>query len=171
MPCRLAGVCMRGASTARWTKRARQREMPLPLRTDLSGVAGTTATRPAGSADAQKAVSGGLTGDDARRRLVNRPNAMPEHECAPLRIGVGKVLGACSMDARSSHRARVGARQIVEAAIIALSWVQRRARTVSGSRAQATLAALKSRLALTASVKRDGAWRPYPRRSWRGRSG
>ena len=30
------------------------------------------------------------------------------------------------------------------------------------SRAQATLAALKSRLALTASVQRDGAWKTVP---------
>jgi H+-transporting ATPase len=33
-------------------------------------------------------------------------------------------------------------------------------------RAQATLAALKSRLALNASVRRDGVWTKYPLPSW-----
>ena len=51
----------------------------------------------------------------------------------------------------------------VEAAIIALLLVFNAALGLfQESRAQATLAALKSRLALTASVKRDGAWKTVP---------
>ena len=67
------------------------------------------------------------------------------------------------MDARSSHRSRVGAWQIRRGRDYRLSArFQRRARTLQESRAQATLAALKSRLALTASVQRDGAWKTVP---------
>ncbi len=67
------------------------------------------------------------------------------------------------MDARGGHRARTGARQVVEAAIIALLLVFNAALALfQESRAQATLAALKSRLALTASVQRDGAWKTIP---------
>ena len=51
----------------------------------------------------------------------------------------------------------------VEAAIIALLLVFNAALGLfQESRAQATLAALKSRLALTASVKRDGVWKTVP---------
>jgi E1-E2 ATPase len=51
----------------------------------------------------------------------------------------------------------------VEAAIIALLLVFNAALGLfQESRAQATLAALKSRLARTASVKRDGSWKTVP---------
>ena len=51
----------------------------------------------------------------------------------------------------------------VEAGIIALLLVFNAALGLfQESRAQATLAALKSRLALTASVQRDGAWKTVP---------
>ena len=51
----------------------------------------------------------------------------------------------------------------VEAAVIALLLVFNAALGLfQESRAQATLAALKSRLALTASVKRDGTWKTLP---------
>jgi H+-transporting ATPase len=59
----------------------------------------------------------------------------------------------------------------VEAGIIALLLVFNAALGLfQESRAQATLAALKSRLALTASVQRDGAWEDRSRNrggSWR----
>ena len=51
----------------------------------------------------------------------------------------------------------------VEAGIIAFLLVFNAALgLLQESRAQATLAALKSRLALTATVQRDGAWKTVP---------
>ena len=80
-----------------------------------------------------------------------------------MRMAMEKFWAYGSMDARSSHRSRVGAWQVRRGRDYRLSArVQRRARTLQESRAQATLAALKSRLALTASVKRDGAWKTVP---------
>jgi H+-transporting ATPase len=55
----------------------------------------------------------------------------------------------------------------IEAAIIAVLLVFNAALGFfQESRAQATLAALKSRLALNASVRRDGVWKMCPRSGW-----
>jgi len=125
---------------------------------------GTTATAPAGSADAQKAVSGGLTGDDARRRLVKfGPNAMPDTSARPLRMALEKFWAPVPWMLEAAIVLELALGKYVEAAIIALLLVFNAALGLfQESRAQATLAALKSRLALTASVKRDGAWKTIP---------
>jgi len=125
---------------------------------------GTTATAPAGSADAQKAVSGGLTGDDARRRLVKfGPNAMPDTSARPLRMALEKFWAPVPWMLEAAIVLELALGKYVEAAIIALLLVFNAALGLfQESRAQATLAALKSRLALTASVKRDGVWKTVP---------
>ena len=125
---------------------------------------GTTATAPAGSADAQKAVSGGLTGDDARRRLVKfGPNAMPDTSARPLRMALEKFWAPVPWMLEAAIVLELALGKYVEAAIIALLLVFNAALGLfQESRAQATLAALKSRLALTASVKRDGVWKTIP---------
>jgi H+-transporting ATPase len=95
----------------------------------------------------------GLTADEARRRLEKSgPNAVADTGMHPLRRALDQVLGAGSMDARSGHRAgdwfsasmlRRPSSQLLLAFNAALGFLQE-------GRAQATLAALKSRLALNA---------------------
>ena len=60
------------------------------------------------------------------------------------------------MDAGGPDRSPAGARQISSVSNYCRSPV------IQESRAQATLAALKSLLALSATVRRDGAWKPVP---------
>ena len=92
----------------------------------------------------------GLTSDEARRQLAKSgPNAMPDTSVHPLRSALEKFWAPVPW--------------MLEAAIITLLLIFN---AVLGlfqeSRAQATLTALKSRLALTSSVKRDGVWKTVP---------
>jgi H+-transporting ATPase len=51
----------------------------------------TTSATPASSVEAQKVISGGLTSDEARRRLAKSgPNAMPDTSVHPLRVALEK---------------------------------------------------------------------------------
>ena len=116
------------------------------------------------SADAQKTVSGGLTSDEARRRLAKSgPNAMPDTSVHPLRMALEKFWAPVPWMLEAAIVLELVLGKYVEAAIIALLLVFNAALGLfQESRAQATLAALKSRLALTASVRRDGAWKTVP---------
>jgi H+-transporting ATPase len=72
-------------------------------------------------------------------------------------------MGAGSMDARGRDPAGDGSRQYVEVAIIAVLLVFNAALGFfQEGCAQATLAALKSRLAPNASVRRDNVWTTIP---------
>ncbi|MGO8917790.1 MAG: HAD-IC family P-type ATPase [Stellaceae bacterium] len=106
----------------------------------------------------------GLTSDEARRRLAAvGPNATPDTSARPLRRALGKFWAPVPWMLEAAILLQLVLGKDVEAAIIAgllvfnaaLGWFQE-------SRAQATLAALKSRLALTASVRRDGGWASVP---------
>ena len=106
----------------------------------------------------------GLTSDEARLRLQKfGPNAMPDTSAHPLRIALEKFWAPVPWMLEAAIVLELALGKDVEAAIIAgllgfnavLGWFQE-------SRAQATLAALKSRLALSASVRRDGAWHTVP---------
>src|SRR5271170_4233406 len=123
----------------------------------------TTAT-PASSTDAQKAVSGGLTSDEARRRLAKSgPNAMPDTSVHPFRMALEKFWTPVPWMLEAAIVLELVVGKYVEAEIIALLLVFNAALGLfQESRAQATLAALKSRLALTASVLRNGAWKTVP---------
>src|SRR5271156_2917511 len=106
----------------------------------------------------------GLTSDEAHRRLEKSgPNAMPDTALHPLRMAVEKFWAPVPWMLEAAIALELALGKYVEAAIIAVLLVFN---AVLGlfqeSRAQATLAALKSRLALTASVKRDGAWKTVP---------
>ena len=77
--------------------------------------------------------------------------------------GTGEVLGAGSLDAGSRHHSPDRLAEYAEAAVIAgLLVFNATLGFFQEGRAQATLAALKARLALTASVRRDGTWKEIP---------
>jgi H+-transporting ATPase len=130
----------------------------------------TEALRPASpamtaTANAHDTVSkAGLTSDAARSQLAKfGPNAMPDTSVHPLRMAVVKFWAPVPWMLEAAIVLELVLGKYVEAAIIALLLVFNAALGLfQESRAQATLAALKSRLALTASVKRDGAWKTVP---------
>jgi H+-transporting ATPase len=128
-----------------------------------SSLSTPSATR-AGSMDTQNAVSNGLTSDEARGRLAKSgPNAMPDTSVHPLRLALEKFWAPVPWMLEAAIALELVLGKYVEAAIIALLLVFNAVLgLVQESRAQATLAALKSRLALTASVRRDGAWKTVP---------
>ena len=102
----------------------------------------------------------GLTSDEARRRLEKSgPNAVPDTAMHPLRRVLTKFWAPVPWMLEAAIGLEVALGKYVEAAIIALLLAFN---AVLGffqeGRAQATLAALKSRLALNAAVKRDNVW-------------
>jgi H+-transporting ATPase len=109
-------------------------------------------------------TKGGLTSDEARRRLAKSgPNAMPDTSAHPMRMAMEKFWAPVPWMLEAAIVIELALGKYVEAAIIALLLVFNAALGLfQESRAQATLAALKSRLALTASVQRDGAWKTIP---------
>ena len=109
-------------------------------------------------------LPGGLTSDEARRRLetVGR-NAMPDTSVRPLRMALEKLWAPVPWMLEAAIVLQVALGKYAEAAIIAGLLVFNAALGLfQEGRAQATLAALRSRLALTASVRRDGAWTTIP---------
>lgn len=112
----------------------------------------------------QTAATPGLTGDEARRRLAaDGPNAMPDTSVHPFRMALTKFWAPVPWMLEAAIGLELALGKFVEAAIIALLLIFNAALgLVQESRAQATLAALKSRLALSASVRRDGAWMTIP---------
>lgn len=131
------------------------------------------ATAPPSSASALPAKSpavakddlpSGLTSDEARRRVEKfGPNAMPDTSVHPLRMALQKFWAPVPWMLEAAIVLEVVLGKYVEASIIAALLVFN---AVLGlfqeSRARTTLAALKSRLALNASVRRDGAWKTVP---------
>src|SRR5271166_5852624 len=106
----------------------------------------------------------GLTGDEARGRLEKfGPNAVPDTGMHPLRMALEKFWAPVPWMLEAAIVLELVLGKYVEAAIIAALLVFNAALgLLQESRAQATLAALKSRLALSASVRRDGAWKTVP---------
>jgi H+-transporting ATPase len=106
----------------------------------------------------------GLTSDEARGRLKKfGPNAMPDTALHPLRMAIEKFWAPVPWMLEAAIVLELVLGKYVEAAIIAALLVFNAALGLfQESRAQATLAALKSRLALNASVRRDGAWKIIP---------
>ena len=106
----------------------------------------------------------GLSSDEARRLLEKfGPNAMPDTSVHPLRMAFEKFWAPVPWMLEAAIVLELALGKYVEAAIIAGLLVFNAALGLfQESRAQATLAALKSRLALTASVRRDGTWKTVP---------
>jgi H+-transporting ATPase len=116
------------------------------------------------TASSAKTGPAGLTSDEASRQLQkDGPNAMPDTSAHPLRNVLIKFWAPVPWLLEFAIVLQVVLHKYLEAAVIAcllifnavLAYFQE-------GRAQATLAALKHRLALNASVRRDGAWKTIP---------
>jgi H+-transporting ATPase len=106
----------------------------------------------------------GLTTDEARRRLLRfGPNTMPDTSAHPLRMALEKFWAPVPWMLEAAAVLELALGKYVEAAVIAgLLIFNAGLGLVQESRAEATLAALRSRLALNASVRRDGTWKTLP---------
>jgi H+-transporting ATPase len=106
----------------------------------------------------------GLTSDQAHSRLKEfGPNAIPDTSVRPLRAALEKFWTPVPWMLEAAVVLELVLGKYVEAAIIAALLVFNAALgLIQESRAQATLKALKSRLALSASVRRDDAWKTVP---------
>ncbi|HVC90092.1 MAG TPA: HAD-IC family P-type ATPase [Acidobacteriaceae bacterium] len=113
---------------------------------------------------AQNISSNGLTSAEAQSRLEkDGPNAMPDTSAHPLRNALTKFWAPVPWVLEAAIVLQIVLHKDLEAAVIAGLLVFNAALAYfQESRAQATLAALKSRLALNASVRRDGAWKTIP---------
>ena len=109
-------------------------------------------------------AANGLTSEEAKSRLqMDGANAMPDTSAHPLRNGISKFWAPVPWLLETSIVLELVLHKYLEATVIggllvfnaALAYFQE-------SRAQATLTALKSRLALNASVRRDGGWKTVP---------
>jgi H+-transporting ATPase len=88
---------------------------------------------------------------------------MPDTAAAPWRTALAKFWAPVPWMLEAAILLQVVLHEYIEAAVIAALLVFNAALGfLHEGRAQATLAALRSRLALTASVRRDGAWTNIP---------
>src|SRR5580704_17649885 len=103
----------------------------------------------------------GLTSNEARRRLEKfGPNTKPDTALHAWRAALEKFCAPVPSMLETAVVLEVALGKYFEAGIIAGLLVFNAALGLfQESRAQATLAALRSRLALNASVRRDGAWK------------
>jgi H+-transporting ATPase len=106
----------------------------------------------------------GLASDAARRRLEEvGPNAMPDAAPERWRRALGKFSAPVPWMLEAAIVLQLVLGEYVEAAVIAvLLVVNALLAFLQEARAEATLDALRSRLALVASVRRDGAWKTVP---------
>jgi H+-transporting ATPase len=147
------------------------RPEPQPKAVSAAGEADQAGTRTPGRATTAYSASaadpiakGGLTNEEARRRLEKfGRNAMPNTGAHPLRAALEKFWAPVPWMLEAAIALELALGKYVEAAIIAILLAFNAALgLLQESRAQATLAARKSRLALTSSVKRDGVWKTLP---------
>ena len=131
--------------------------------TNKQSTKGASSAKPVSAATGNRQVGpqNGLTSEEARLRLTKfGPNAMPDTSAHPLRNAVEKFWAPIPWMLQAAIILELVLGKYVEGAIIAGLLVFNAALgLLQESRAQATLAALKSRLALNASVQRDGAWK------------
>ena len=121
-------------------------------------------TEPTGKSSVAASASGpvdtavGLASDEAGRRLKQfGPNAVPDTTLNPLRMALEKFWASVPWMLEAAIVLQAALGEYVEAAIIAGLLVFNAALGFfQEGRAQATLAALKSRLALSATVRRNG---------------
>jgi H+-transporting ATPase len=106
----------------------------------------------------------GLTSAEARIRLEKfGTNAVPDTSERPLRRALAKFWAPVPWMLEAAIVLEIALGKYVEGAIIAVLLVFNAALGfLQEGRAQATLAALKSRLALNASVRRDNVWATVP---------
>jgi H+-transporting ATPase len=106
----------------------------------------------------------GLTSDEARRLLEKfGPNSMPDTSSHPARNAIEKLWAPIPWMLEAAIVLEVALGKYVEAGIIAALLLFNAALGFfQEGRAGATLAALKKRLAMTASIRRDGVWKSHP---------
>jgi H+-transporting ATPase len=106
----------------------------------------------------------GLTGEEARRRLAHDgPNAIVDVAQHPVQRALGKLWAPVPWMLEAAILLQLILGDYVEAGVVALLLVFNAGLGfVQEGRAQATLDALKSRLALVASVQRNGQWTTAP---------
>jgi H+-transporting ATPase len=106
----------------------------------------------------------GLTSDEARRRLEKfGPNAVPDIAVHPLRRALIQLWAPVPWMLEGAVVLEIVLGKYIEAGVIAVLLAFNAALGfLQEGRAQATLDALKSRLALNASVRRDNAWATVP---------
>ena len=121
------------------------------------------AAAPASAKDAE-AASTGLTSEEARRRLEKfGPNSVADTSVHPLGRALSQFWAPVPWMLEAAIVLEVVMGNYVEAAIIALLLAFNAALGFfQEGRAQATLAALQSRLALNAAVCRDNVWKTVP---------
>jgi H+-transporting ATPase len=110
------------------------------------------------------AAADGLSSQEAAARLKRSgPNDMPDTAIRPWRTALAKFWAPVPWMLEAAVALQLVLHEYVEAAVIAGLLVFNAALGFfQEGRARATLAALRSRLALTASVRRDGIWRRIP---------
>src|SRR5580698_491762 len=106
----------------------------------------------------------GLTSEEVRARLAKYgPNAIPDTTLRPWRMALAKFWAPVPWMLEAAIILQAVLHEYIEAAVIAGLLVFNAALGFfQEGRAQATLAALKSKLALNASVRRDGSWKTVP---------
>ena len=124
----------------------------------------SAATLPKMQSQAAKPADGakpsGLSKAEAESRLKSvGPNAMPDTAVNPLRSALGKLWAPVPWMLEAAIVLEIVLGHYLEGGIIAgLLFFNAGLGLFQEGRAQATLTALKSRLALNASVRRDGKW-------------
>jgi len=109
-------------------------------------------------------VLAGLTTEEANRRLAQSgPNAMPDTALHPLARAVAQFWAPVPWMLELAIILELALARYVEGTIIAVLLCANAALGFfQEGRAQATLSAMKSRLALNASVRRNNAWVTLP---------
>ena len=129
-----------------------------------AGTAPQTAQPPRLKAAVPVAPDYGLTSEEAGQRLAkDGPNAMPDTSTHLLRNAVMEFWDPVPWLLEASIILEIFLHKYFEAGVIGMLLVFNAALAyLQESRAQETLNALKGRLALNASVQRDGAWKTVP---------
>jgi H+-transporting ATPase len=106
----------------------------------------------------------GLTSNEARQRLAQSgPNSMPDTAVHPVRNALAKFWSPVPWMLEAAIVLQLFLGDDIGAGIIAVLLIFNAALGYfQEGKAQATLAALRSRLAMTASVRRDGVWKNLP---------
>ena len=108
--------------------------------------------------------AGGLTGREAELRLARfGANDMPDTTLHPWRMALGKFWAPVPWMLEATVVLELALGKYIEAAVITgLLLFNAIIGLAQEGRAQRTLRALRSRLAITASVRRDGVWTKLP---------
>ena len=137
---------------------------PVPLKMMIAITADTASQTETGQPGDKDNLVPGLTSDEARARLAKYgPNAIPDTTLRPWRMALAKFWAPVPWMLEAAVILQAVLHEYIEAAVIAGLLVFNAALGFfQEGRAQATLAVLKSRLALNASVRRDGTWKTIP---------